>query len=278
MNNSILVITDQDNVTTLALDKANEIAKLFRSDVEVVSFIDASQNSVDVIAHEKQLQQHVNNSFDDELNVTMQIVVTNDLTQWTCNHCQQQEIDLVIKTGHRSEKLFYTPTDWQLIRKLQCPLLIASENKWRAKPAILATVDAGDNSQTQCKIDRDVLAHAHHWADVKGCQLYSVYTMPIPKAKVELDIIDPEVFERDNTPKAQQRLKERLELCGNIDIVAQVEFGAPEKRIPSYANKIKADLVVLGSVGRTGLNGLLLGNTVEKVLHNLRTDILIIKP
>lgn len=278
MNNNILVITDQDNVSTLALDKANEIAKQFRSNVEVVSFVDSSQSDVDISSHDKLMRQHLNNSFDDELNVSLQIIVTSDLADWTQKHCSEQPVDLVVKTGHRSESLFYTPTDWQLIRKLDCPLMIISEQKWRPKPTIIAALDAGDNDPIQRKIDLDVLGHANQWAEVKDCQLNAVYTMPLPVAKIELDIIEQDQFERENQAKAERLLNERLAMSHIKVDDKHIEFGAPEKRIPSYANKVKADLVVLGSVGRTGLNGLLLGNTAEKVLHNLRTDILIIKP
>lgn len=278
MNNHILVITDQDNICTLALDKANEIARQFRSNVEVVSFVDSKQSDIDVAAHDKLIRQHVANCFDDELNVTLQIVVTSDLAEWTKQHCQTNAIDLVIKTGHRSETLFYKPTDWQLLRKLDCPLMIVSDRKWRAKPSILAALDAGDQNPRQRQIDLDVLGIANHWAQVKGSQLHAVYTMEVPTAKVELDIIEIEQFEREKAPEAKRLLDQRVQLSNIEGIESKVEFGSPEKRIASYANRIKADLVVLGSVGRTGLNGLLLGNTAEKVLHNLRTDTLIIKP
>ena len=51
----------------------------------------------------------------------------------------------------------------------------------------------------------------------------------------------------------------------------------PSKEIPSVAKKVKADLVVLGNVGRTGLKGLVIGNTAEKILQRLAVDVLLVK-
>lgn len=57
-----------------------------------------------------------------------------------------------------------------------------------------------------------------------------------------------------------------------------VEEGLPEEVIPQIAKHIKAELVVLGSIGRTGLSAALLGNTAEHVINQLNCDVLAIKP
>jgi universal stress protein E len=57
-----------------------------------------------------------------------------------------------------------------------------------------------------------------------------------------------------------------------------IKQGKPDRIIPSIANKLKADAVITGTVGRKGLKGKLLGNTAESILQNLHTDIVAIKP
>ena len=54
--------------------------------------------------------------------------------------------------------------------------------------------------------------------------------------------------------------------------------GRTEKEIPALANELKADLVVMGTVGRTGVPGLFIGNTAEAVLYQLQSAVLAIKP
>ncbi len=47
--------------------------------------------------------------------------------------------------------------------------------------------------------------------------------------------------------------------------------------VASRAAKVRAQLVVIGTVGRKGVRARLLGNTAEKVLLHLKTDVLAIK-
>jgi nucleotide-binding universal stress UspA family protein len=54
--------------------------------------------------------------------------------------------------------------------------------------------------------------------------------------------------------------------------------GDPRKTIPEFTNEIKADLVVMGTVARTGLSGFFMGNTAETILNQLNCSVLAIKP
>ena len=54
--------------------------------------------------------------------------------------------------------------------------------------------------------------------------------------------------------------------------------GDPRRDIPAFAKEIKADLVVMGTVARTGLSGFFMGNTAETILNQLDCSVLAIKP
>ena len=57
-----------------------------------------------------------------------------------------------------------------------------------------------------------------------------------------------------------------------------IDEGLPEDIIPQYAEKLDAELVVLGTVGRQGISAALIGNTAEHVIDKLDCDVLAIKP
>lgn len=57
-----------------------------------------------------------------------------------------------------------------------------------------------------------------------------------------------------------------------------VEKGLPEEVIPDLAEHLQAGVVVLDSLGRTGLSAAFIGNTVEHVINHLKCDQLAIKP
>ena len=42
--------------------------------------------------------------------------------------------------------------------------------------------------------------------------------------------------------------------------------------------KLQADLVVMGTVARTGIAGLLIGNTAEAILEQVQCSVLAVKP
>lgn len=48
--------------------------------------------------------------------------------------------------------------------------------------------------------------------------------------------------------------------------------------IPGAATELAADLVVMGTVGRTGIAGLLIGNTAETILERIDASVLALKP
>lgn len=54
--------------------------------------------------------------------------------------------------------------------------------------------------------------------------------------------------------------------------------GAPGELISSAVEEWAVDLVVIGSVGRSGIPGLLIGNTAERVLNAVDCSVLTLKP
>ncbi len=48
--------------------------------------------------------------------------------------------------------------------------------------------------------------------------------------------------------------------------------------IAPLAAELQADLVVMGTVARTGISGLIIGNTAETILNQLTCSVLAIKP
>jgi len=57
-----------------------------------------------------------------------------------------------------------------------------------------------------------------------------------------------------------------------------VKEGLPEDVIPELAEQLDAELVVLGTVGRTGFSAALIGNTAEHVIDSVNCDLLAVKP
>lgn len=54
--------------------------------------------------------------------------------------------------------------------------------------------------------------------------------------------------------------------------------GDPRETIPALARELKADLVVMGTLARTGIAGFIIGNTAESILDHIGCSVLAVKP
>lgn len=54
--------------------------------------------------------------------------------------------------------------------------------------------------------------------------------------------------------------------------------GYPDQELPKFANEIDADLMVMGTVARSGVAGVIIGNTAETILSQLKCSVLAVKP
>ena len=54
--------------------------------------------------------------------------------------------------------------------------------------------------------------------------------------------------------------------------------GWARKEIPALVGRLEADLVVMGTVARTGIPGFIMGNTAETILNQIDCSVLAIKP
>jgi nucleotide-binding universal stress UspA family protein len=54
--------------------------------------------------------------------------------------------------------------------------------------------------------------------------------------------------------------------------------GEAGRVIPEVAAKNEADLIVMGTLSRSGVAGFLIGNTAEKILHKVDCSVLAVKP
>lgn len=208
----------------------------------------------------------------------IEIVWAADIVDWVVQTVPREGIDLVVKAGHRSETLFYTPTDWQLLRRCPVPVLIAGSRPRRKSRRILAAIDAGSTDPAQIGLNHKVLAAAAQLGAVPGAQVHAAYVIAVSTVARDLDLIDLPALERRTRTKLGSSL---AALAGEHGIAAQnivVQAGPPDRVLPRIAAKLAADIVVMGTVGRTGASGKLLGNTAEQVLHRLRTSMLAVRP
>src|SRR5579885_346540 len=78
---------------------------------------------------------------------------------------------------------------------------------------------------------------------------------------------------------ARRQLEEALRRATDAGVTAQwaIDAGIPSQQITTMAKESNADLVVLGTHGRTALEHVLLGSTVERVVKTAACPVLVIR-
>ena len=82
---------------------------------------------------------------------------------------------------------------------------------------------------------------------------------------------------RDASREALERVPDSS-LAQGLRITREVRVGTPFVEIVRHARELQADLVVIGTHGRTGLAHVLLGSTAEKVVRKAHCPVLTVRP
>lgn len=88
--------------------------------------------------------------------------------------------------------------------------------------------------------------------------------------------------EEQQKQKAERQIEERLSLLDyrtlELGVQVFVEFGAPDKQILRMIEEQDIDVVIMGTQARTGIGGILVGNTAERLLDQIPCSLMAIKP
>ena len=68
------------------------------------------------------------------------------------------------------------------------------------------------------------------------------------------------------------------EIYDSVKPETHLAKGPPDEAISALARQLRVDLIVMGTVARTGIPGLFIGNTVETILSKINCSVLAVKP
>jgi universal stress protein E len=190
--------------------------------------------------------------------------------------------DLVVLGAHEPELLHtrLTDTDWQLMRRAECPLLVVKNPSFGGYRTVVAAVDPLHGHDEPYGLDRAVLGAARSIAQACGSTLRAVYAYPgaEPFRLASAVQVAPGVFYGDENVEALHRraVDELAEQFGISAADVDLVTGAVPDAIVDMVTKRAADLVVVGMPRRRGVVATVIGSTAERVVTAVPCDVLIV--
>lgn len=208
----------------------------------------------------------------------------------------QNSHDLVIKAAEDPDFLtrLFGSDDMHLLRKCPCPLWLMKPPEKDNYQSILAAVDFNplqllteEQTFNQRIIDLGTSLALSDFATLHLVHVWQAFGERAVRARSG----DTSKNIADYVEKEQLLHQRGLRLLGEwlrdsigtdtFDYLAprfHVREGSAQRVIPALATELEADLVVMGTVARTGVLGLLIGNTAETILDQLNCSVLAVKP
>lgn len=215
-------------------------------------------------------------------NVTTKVVWGVPPYEGIISAAREWRADLVVVGAHEPETLHtrLTDTDWQLMRRIECPLLIVQNPSFAGYKTVVAAVDPLHAHDEPDGLDRAVLDAGRAVARACGSKLRAVYAFAGADAFALASAVEvaPGVFYGNENVEALHRravgeLTEQFGIAAaDVDLVAGP---APDAIIDSVARH-RAELVVVGMPRWRGALASVLDRTAESVVSAVASDVLIV--
>jgi nucleotide-binding universal stress UspA family protein len=275
---NILVASDFSARAEHALHRAAQLAREHRARLTALHVLDHQprDGEPEVTTVEAQLRQHV-----ETVTTLPPAEVTTSVRTGApfveiIRHARQEAADLTIVGAHGAQflkDLFFGTTAEKIVRKGACPVLVARQTTQEPYRRIVVAVDFSSDSRAALKLALQVAPQAKYHV----LYVYQGFEGQLRRGGLaETEIAR---HRKQWTKHAQQELETFLRDidCHGRFVKRIVKEGRPAYVIPKTARRLRADLVAVGTTGRTGLPYLLLGSVAEHVLREVKCDVLVVR-
>jgi len=295
---NILVVIDPSTEDQKALKRAIDLASRTQSTLTAfLSIFDFSYEMTTMLSSDEResMRQSVINDREEwikeiikklphqGITINTKIVWHNRPFEAIIEQVIDKKHDIVIKGTHQHDKLksvIFTPTDWHILRKCPCPVLLVKEHSWPDHGNILAAVNIGSDEPEHQSLNNEITKTAKQIAVLLNGKVNLVNSYPGTPINIAIEIPEFDASQY-NSSMLKHHQQAMLTHANDFNIAKECTFvkeGLPETVIETISEQLDAELVILGTIGRTGISAALIGNTAEHVIDRLNCDVLALKP
>lgn len=199
------------------------------------------------------------------------------------------DYDLVMTTaaGKQEPHLrIFDNTTLHLLRKCPMPVWVVKPVHHKPYARIIAAVDPEPQDEEKQKLNIKILELATSLAKIENSELHIVHAWKFygeSRLGASLDLLQDTRLDMlaDDVQQSTREWLENLLKGFNLKKLKHkihLVKGDAEVVIPALAKEIDAELIVMGTVARTGISGFFIGNTAENILNQIDCSVLAVKP
>jgi universal stress protein E len=189
------------------------------------------------------------------------------------------DLVLVGSRHHRTRELLLGTTGTKLLRKCPCPVWVARPETSAGVPLVIVADDLSPVGEHAVRMGVSA-------AQLLDARLLVVHAVQYPlESSLRRTGASPEEIEEHKLQQqdlARQAVQMHLDLTDHRTltggVVLEIVAGLPDVVIQNAIEEHGSDLLVMGTIARTGIPGLLVGNTAERLLREVECSILAVKP
>ena len=297
-NGRILAVVDYLQADQPGLDQAVSLAK--KTDSQVMALVVVYDRAAEVdamftgtVLHnmrkpyvataEQWLAEYLSDYQNHGVTIETKVIWHKREYKATLDFLKEVECDLIVKSSKHHpllKRVVHTPDDWHLIRGAKVSLLFVKECYANDGERVLLAVDTANQDAGHQVLNQKIVAYGKQFAELYAGDVHLLNAYPVLKGVTVIipETANYELYERDVREGHLSALNQFAEDHGISVEAAHLRQGAVGLAAQDLVEELDVNLVVCGTYGRTGIEGLVIGNSAESILEHTDCNLLVLKP
>lgn len=263
----LFVVVDPNDTHHIALERAIITSALRDPKPIIHAFVAVDPNAVDTRTVNENLfrdlswfEQAIKNPLASAgIQFNLEVSWSSEWQKSIMESAKRFDADLIYLPVHAnmaSTRFFFTESKWELLKSAYCPVVLIRPGAKAQRKVILAAVNFQAERDVQIELNKKIISQAKLYADVYDADLHVINgymdSMTYPdRAKI-------------------------INETGLPNDKIHVENGYTSDVVSALADKINADLIIMGTLGQNGMTKTRRGNTAERLIAAVDTDVMVI--
>ncbi len=278
---TLFVVIDPTCEQQIALKRAEQLAvdtgarlHLFCCDYADVSTFDSRSDAKHstISSAKAQLEALAEPLRNEGIQVSTESYWNDDWVESVLHASSRIGADMVIKASRPHnllERHLQRTSDITLLRKSSCSTLLVRQSVPWTEQVVLAAITLDSDDPEHDLLNNRIITEAQRLSKSTQSVLHIVTAHEhLPSIGDVLRLL-----EEEDDSSNEELIGARF---GIPPERVHIEHMPPKDAIISQAETLKADVLVIGTIARRGVKAALIGNTAEKVLDHVETDILVV--